>query len=79
MSQPYYQVAVASGHDGCFACKQGRFWTVIYFLDGEDEGTEIGTSWADEETAQDVCDLMNMAYDAGTESGARTADQGKPL
>jgi hypothetical protein len=41
--KPYYQVAVASGHDGCFACKQGRFWTVVYFEAGDPDGVEIGT------------------------------------
>jgi hypothetical protein len=28
----------------------------------------IGTSWADRETANDICDLMNMAYTAGYEN-----------
>ncbi len=62
----YYRVDVADGHKGCEHCKAGTFWTIVYTEDGEP--IEIGTSWGDEELAQDICDLMNMAYDAGVES-----------
>ena len=64
----FYRVDVASGHEGCKECKAGTFWTIVYTAPGDDELTEIGTSWADEELAQDICDLMNMAFDAGVES-----------
>lgn len=64
----HYRVDVADA-TGCITCGAGRYWTVV-----SDEGEDtvaIGTSWAGDEgkeTAEDVCDLMNMAYHAGRES-----------
>jgi len=55
-----YQIEVDD--PGCAGCGARRAWTIT----GPD-GVAIGTSWLDEECAQDICDLMNMAYDAGTE------------
>src|ERR1700691_2555597 len=60
----FYNVTVQDGTEGCVTCGHGRLWTVLY-TGGDGEETEIGTSWDDAEAAQDVCDLMNMAYDAG--------------
>lgn len=51
----------------CPSCIQ---WTIVH-TDAEGEEEEIGTSWEGEqgeETAHDICDLMNMAYDAGKEA-----------
>lgn len=50
---------------GCAHCGAETYWTVV----GPGE-VDIGSSWADEETANDIRDLMNMAYDAGTEANA---------
>lgn len=66
MKRDYYRVDVASGTPGCRFCGHGKYWTVIY-TDEQGEVVEIGTSWADEEMAEDVCDLMNMAHDAGAD------------
>jgi hypothetical protein len=61
----YYTVQVASGHEGCAHCSAGRYWTICWIEDGEP--IEIGQSFGDEELVTDICELMNMAYDAGTE------------
>lgn len=51
--------------EGCQHCGGERTWTI----EGPDEVC-IGTSWGDEEFASDICDLMNMAFDAGKEAPA---------
>lgn len=51
----------------CAHCTQGMLWRIV---SGEGEGEiAIGSSWGDEDFAHDICDLMNMAYDAGREVG----------
>lgn len=73
----YYRVALADGHDGCERCGSNRMWTVI---SGEgDDAIEIGTSWGDQELAEDVCDLMNMAFREGVEfeENAASASEGR--
>jgi len=61
VSTRFYRVVAQVGSKACKHCGHGGYWTVAY-TGGDGEETEIGTSWADQETAQDVCDLMNMAY-----------------
>lgn len=66
--QSFYRVEEVirtQGECECPACQQ---WTIVYDLP---EPTEIGTSWQGEdgkEMAEDICNLMNMAYDAGKEA-----------
>jgi hypothetical protein len=66
--QQFYRVELsATGQPTC-QCDNCQLWTIAY---EDSEPTEIGTSWqgADgKEVAQDICDLMNMAYDRGRES-----------
>ena len=62
----FYRVALADGGGGCNACGHGQYWSVVWGA-GEDE-CQIGTSWGDKEVAEDICDLMNMAFEAGKES-----------
>jgi hypothetical protein len=52
-------------------CPNCVMWTIVW--DEPGEPVEIGTAWQGEDgkfSAEDVCDLMNMAYDAGTERSA---------
>lgn len=49
--------------EGCEKCQDGRTWTVI-----RPDGVALGTSWADEEEAEYMAEMMNMAYKAGQES-----------
>ncbi len=50
----------------CNTCHQDApNWTIVSGT-GDDE-CGIGQSWGDKETADDICDLMNMAYDRGRE------------
>lgn len=62
----FYRVDLDDGEKGCSACGHGQYWTVVHGAEGDE--CQIGTSYADRETAEDVCDLMNMAYEAGRES-----------
>lgn len=62
---PMYQVELtATGQPEC-QCENCQLWTITYL---DPDPTEVGTSWegtAGKEAAEDVCDLMNMAYDLG--------------
>jgi hypothetical protein len=53
----------------CKSCKVGGMWTIEWTeLTGEaPEQVRIGTAWGSKEFADDVCGLMNMAYDLGAE------------
>lgn len=66
----FYRVEEQERSDTQCRCPECLMWTVVY---NDGEPTEIGTSWqgeAGKEAAEDVCDLMNMAFDAGRESYA---------
>jgi hypothetical protein len=65
--EQFYRVALSANHSACTQCGHGSYYTVVY-TDRFGEEVEIGTSWGDSEVAEDVCDLMNMAFDAGVES-----------
>jgi hypothetical protein len=62
----HYRVEIADGHTGCEKCGWDAMWTVVW-TEANGEPCQIGTSWGDKEFAEDVCDLMNMAYEAGKE------------
>lgn len=67
----HYRVVEDDFSDGCKHCGHGKHWT-ISSGEGEDE-IATGTSWGDRSLADDICDLMNDAYEAGraqTESSA---------
>jgi hypothetical protein len=68
----HYRVDVADA-TGCVTCGAGRYWTVV---SGEGEDTiAIGTHLADQELTEDICDLMNMAYEAGKKAAADTGEK----
>lgn len=61
----FYRV-VQDDYCVCSTCQQDApNWTIVSGT-GDDE-CGIGQSWGHKETADDICDLMNMAYDAGKE------------
>src|SRR5438132_51303 len=60
--EAYYEEYCAK----CMHCHQGALYTIVSG-EGEDE-TEIGSAWGDLELTEDICDLMNMAYEAGKEA-----------
>lgn len=61
----FYRVE-EENENGCDKCGHGCYWTIV---SGEgDSEIGIGTSWGDKELADDVCDLMNQAYESGRES-----------
>lgn len=41
------------------------FYTIV--SDTDEGEMDVGTSWGDKDTAHDICDLMNMAFDAGVD------------
>lgn len=61
-------------------CKYSNcvLWTVVW---GEgNDAVEIGTAYqgeAGKEAAEDICDLMNMAYDAGKEAKEREESEAR--
>jgi hypothetical protein len=63
----YYSVKMAAGEDGCAHCGAGKMWAIVYVEHGQTEETEIGQTFGDRERADDICDLMNMAYESGLE------------
>lgn len=63
----HYRVEQSQNGDGaCPTCGHGKHWTVVSGT-GED-ACEIGQSFGDRGLTEDICDLMNMAFDAGQES-----------
>lgn len=66
--QQFYRVEEVIRSKAECECPACVLWTVVYDSDGQP--TEIGTSWQGDdgkEAAEDVCDLMNMAFAAGRE------------
>jgi hypothetical protein len=61
----HYRV-VFDDDKGCTKCGHGLFYTIVSGTVEDEMG--VGTSWSDKEAAEDICDLMNMAFDAGVES-----------
>jgi hypothetical protein len=51
--------------NGCEKCSHGRMWSVV----GPD-GVASSTSYADEETAADLAEQLNTAYQVGLNSHA---------
>jgi hypothetical protein len=68
MNNPGFYRVVTDDPKQCVTCGRVAFWTIAYGV-GEEE-TGIGMSWEDKEMAEDICELMNMAYGAGTERNA---------
>ncbi len=67
MSNPFYRVEVQGRPPDECKCANCVLWTVVY---DDGEPVEIGQAWQGDlgkESAEDICDLMNMAYEAGTE------------
>lgn len=63
----FYRVEEVLRSEAECKCPNCVLWTVVC---DDPEPTEIGTSWQGDEgkeAAQDVCDLMNMAFDRGQE------------
>ncbi len=68
MPEPRYRVEDCGDPGECNHCGQAcEMWTIVYD-DENGEPTEIGQSWGHKETAEDICDLMNMAYLEGQAS-----------
>lgn len=57
----------------CTHCRAGTFWTIVRGQ-GDDE-IACGQSYGDEDLTHDICDLMNMAYDAAKEEDASDSDE----
>jgi hypothetical protein len=73
--QRFYRVQLSANHEACTQCGHGSFYTIVY--KDVEEDIEIGTAWGDSDVAEDVCALMNMAYDAGQESQIDNAEEEK--
>lgn len=72
----FYRLEKSDSAGECQGCGQScEMWTIVFDSDGEP--CEVGTSWGHKETAEDICDLMNMAYDAGQESQIDNAEEQK--
>lgn len=65
-NQGFYRVEEQLRSEAECKCGNCVMWTVVYEEDGMP--VEIGQAWqgeAGQAAADDVCDLMNMAYEAG--------------
>jgi hypothetical protein len=68
MTTERYRVEKQWRPDGECPCANCVMWTIIW--EENDGRTEIGTAWRGDDgkdAAEDVCDLMNMAYVLGIE------------
>lgn len=61
LGKGHYRVAVES--PGCKVCGHDAFFDIVSGF-GDDERAQ-GQSWNDRELAQDICDLMNSAFEEG--------------
>lgn len=55
-------------------CAECKLWTVVY---DDGEPTEIGGAYQGKdgkEAVEDICDLMNMAFDAGRKSASSAGE-----
>lgn len=51
-------------HGACLACGHGTYWAICHRDDNGEECQE-STSYNDREQADDICDLMNAAFNLG--------------
>jgi hypothetical protein len=75
--QRFYRVEEQGRAPDECQCANCKLWTVVY---EDSEPTEIGTAYqgdAGKEAAEDLCDLMNMAFDAGKEAAKREEDEAR--
>lgn len=73
--QGHYRV-VQDDYCVCNTCHQNTAnWTIVSGA-GEAE-CGVGQSWGDKEIADDICDLMNMAFDAGKEDSERAETEAR--
>lgn len=68
---------VAADKEPCDHCQQGGMYTIVVLEDGVEVG--IGSSWGDKDFAEDLCDLMNMAYDFGKEAQGDLQDEQRSI
>jgi len=64
----FYRVEEQLRSEAECKCPNCVMWTVLY---DDGEPIDIGTAWQGDdgkEAADDICDLMNMAFDAGREN-----------
>jgi len=73
--QGFYRVEEDASYEACKHCGHGTYWTIVSGT-GEDVFA-CGISYGDKEAAEDICDLMNMAYDRGQESQIDNAEEAK--
>ena len=63
-SPKHYRVEVQT--HGCERCSAGTTWALVEDVSGEP--VEIGgVSYGDKETADDICDMLNEAFERGKE------------
>lgn len=66
----FYQVQKAANSPTDCACDACALWTITYREHGDTEDTELSQSWqgsVGKETAEDVCNWMNMAFEQALE------------
>lgn len=62
----FYRVE-ASGKPDCTHCGAGQMWTVCW-TDASGEDCQISSDYSDQDLVEDLCTLMNMAYETGRAS-----------
>lgn len=60
-----YRVIVSEEHPGCPHCGGGKMWDVVHVEDGEEVAESV--TFGDEESAEDLTDVMNRAHHAAAE------------
>jgi|SRR6185312_14298728 len=66
----FYRVEKAANSPTECACDACALWTIVYREHGDTEDTELSQSWQGsigKETAEDVCNWMNMAFEQALE------------
>lgn len=63
-TEPYFLEADYTR--GCKECGHGKMWDII-----QPGGVAMATSYGDQEEAEEICDMLNIAYALGRASNAR--------
>jgi predicted GTPase len=54
---------VECDHEGCSQCGHDRMWTIV-----DSDGIGAGQSWGDKEFVDDLCEMLNDAFEKGKAS-----------
>lgn len=62
--EPYF---LEVGENGCVKCGHNKTWDII-----QPDGVALATTYGDYEEAEEICDMLNIAYALGRASNGES-------